>query len=132
MRITVLTIPECPNAPLAQERVTAALDGRAAEVQLVEVRDQAEAARWGMTGSPTVLLDGVDPFANAGSEPSVSCRVYRGAAGAADGAPSVAALRQALDEALAGQHPQVKRKTVSQARALEIGVQTFGALLPKN
>ncbi|MFD8474882.1 alkylmercury lyase family protein [Streptomyces globisporus] len=96
MRITVLLVPECPNAPLALERVTAALVGQAAEVELVEVHDQEQAAARRMTGSPTILLDGVDPFAPAGAVPSVSCRLYRDADGKADGAPSVAALREAF------------------------------------
>ncbi|MFE5715156.1 alkylmercury lyase family protein [Streptomyces sp. NPDC056501] len=97
-RITVLTVPDCPNAPLALERITAALDGREAEVEveLVEVREEAEAARWGMTGSPTVLVDGADPFAVPGAPASVSCRLYRDKEGRADGAPSVDALRNAL------------------------------------
>ncbi|MGW5942796.1 alkylmercury lyase family protein [Streptomyces celluloflavus] len=99
MRITVLTVPECPNAPLAVERVAAALAGRSAAVELVEVLDQAQATELGMTGSPTVLLDGVDPFAPAGAVPSISCRLYREADGAVSGAPSVAALRAALDGA---------------------------------
>ncbi|MCY0933916.1 alkylmercury lyase family protein [Streptomyces sp. H34-S4] len=98
MRITVLTVPDCPNAPVVEERITAALAGRAAEVERVEVREEAEATRWGMTGSPTVMLDGVDPFAVAGAAPSVSCRIYRDA-GQVDAAPSVAALRTALAEA---------------------------------
>ncbi|MFE4801538.1 organomercurial lyase [Streptomyces sp. NPDC056708] len=102
MRITVLTVPGCPNAPLAMERVTAALAGREAEVELVEVHDQAQAAERGMNGSPTVLLDGVDPFAPAGAVPSVSCRLYRDADGAVAGAPSVAALRAALDGGTSG------------------------------
>ncbi|MFF1691253.1 MULTISPECIES: organomercurial lyase [unclassified Streptomyces] len=96
MRITVLTVPHCPNAPLAWERIAAALDGRPAQVELVEVRDEAEAARWGMTGSPTVLIDGADPFAVEGAAPSVSCRLYRGADGHTDGAPSAADLRRVL------------------------------------
>ncbi|MFD5514144.1 alkylmercury lyase family protein [Streptomyces sp. NPDC127051] len=96
MRITVLTVPECPNAPLAVERVTAALAGRAAKVELVEVHGQEQAAAHGMTGSPTILLDGLDPFAPAGAVPSVSCRLYRDADGTVSGAPSVAALREAL------------------------------------
>lgn len=96
MRITVLTVPDCPNGPLVQERLAAALDGRAADVELVEVRQEADAARWGMTGSPTVLLDGVDPFAVAGAAPSVACRLYRDGDGLTDGAPSVAILREAL------------------------------------
>lgn len=96
MRITVLTVPDCPNATPAYERVTAALAGRKAEVELVEVHDQAQAAEYGMTGSPTILLDGVDPFAPEGAVPSVSCRLYRDADGTVSGAPSEAALRQAL------------------------------------
>ncbi|MEV0112842.1 alkylmercury lyase family protein [Streptomyces sp. NPDC050844] len=99
MRITVLTVPDCPNAPVARERLRAALAGRAAEVVQVEVRDEAEAARWGMTGSPTVLLDGNDPFAGSGAAPSVSCRIYRHEDGAMDGAPAVAELRRALTAA---------------------------------
>ncbi|MGW1279285.1 alkylmercury lyase family protein [Streptomyces tsukubensis] len=96
MKITVLTVPECPNASLAVERVIAALAGQGAEVDLVELHDQAQAAEYRMNGSPTILLDGVDPFAPAGAVPSVSCRLYRDADGSVSGAPSVAALREAL------------------------------------
>ncbi|GGW80856.1 thioredoxin family protein [Streptomyces galilaeus] len=96
MRITILTVPNCPNAPVVRERTTAALDGRNTEVQLIEVREDDEAARWGMTGSPTVLLDGVDLFPVPGAPTSVSCRLYRDADGHTDGAPSIQALRRAL------------------------------------
>ncbi|MET8127812.1 hypothetical protein ABZV67_15240 [Streptomyces sp. NPDC005065] len=41
MRITVLTVPDCPNGPVVQERITAALNGRGAEVELVEVTEPA-------------------------------------------------------------------------------------------
>ena len=99
MRITVLAVPDCPNAPVAVGRITAALAGRPASVELVEVTGEAEAARLGMTGSPTILLDGVDPFAGAGAVPSVSCRIYRGPDGAAAGAPSVQDLTAALSAA---------------------------------
>ncbi|MBD0710484.1 MULTISPECIES: alkylmercury lyase [unclassified Streptomyces] len=102
MRITVLTVPDCPNVALALDRVTRALDGRAARVEVVEVLDLAQAVAHGMTGSPTILLDGVDPFAPAGATPSVSCRLYRDGAGRVDGAPSVTALREAFEGASAG------------------------------
>ncbi len=68
-------------------------------MELVEVTGEAEAARLGMTSSPTTLLDGVDPFAAAGAVPCVSCRIYRGPDGAADGAPSVQDLTAALSAA---------------------------------
>ncbi|MFD4261332.1 alkylmercury lyase family protein [Streptomyces sp. NPDC058534] len=96
MRITVLTVPDCPSAPLVRERITAALDGKQARVEVIEVSDETEAARWQMTGSPTVLVDGVDPFAVAGVPPSVSCRLYLDEEGRPSGAPGVEALRQAF------------------------------------
>ena len=51
--------------------------------------------------SPTLLIDGADPFAGPDTRASMSCRLYRDAAGRiAGGAPSVEALRQALAEAV--------------------------------
>ncbi|MGW1848673.1 hypothetical protein [Streptomyces sp. NPDC001966] len=99
MRITVLALPGCPNAPVAYERVQGALAGRAAEVELVEVHDETEAVRRGMAGSPTVLFDGVDLFGRDGAAPSLSCRIYRHADGTVDGAPSVDELCHALSSA---------------------------------
>ncbi|MFF0540563.1 organomercurial lyase [Streptomyces coelicoflavus] len=96
MKITVLTVADCPNAQPALERVTAVLDGREAQVELVEVADEAEAARLGMFGSPTILIDGTDPFAQPGASPSLSCRLYRDADGTVSGVPDEAALHQAL------------------------------------
>jgi hypothetical protein len=96
MRITVLTVPDCPNAQVIEERIASALAGRSADVELVEVADEGQAARLGMTGSPTVLVEGVDPFGVPGAQASVSCRLYRGPDGTVDGAPSVAELRRAL------------------------------------
>jgi hypothetical protein len=96
VRITVLTVPDCPNAPVTEERIARALDGGSADIELIEVADQEQAVRLGMTGSPTVLVDGVDPFAVPGATASVSCRLYRGPDGHAEGAPSVEDLRRAL------------------------------------
>ncbi|MGW2741358.1 thioredoxin family protein [Streptomyces sp. NPDC001450] len=98
MRITVLTVPDCPHAPVVAERLTQALDGRGAEVQRIEVEDPEQAAQLGMTGSPTVLIDGVDPFAVSGAPASLSCRLYRGPEGRVEGAPSIADLRRALGD----------------------------------
>jgi hypothetical protein len=52
-----------------------------------------------MRGSPTLLVNGSDPFALPDSAASVSCRVYRDESGRSQGAPSVAALRQAVRQA---------------------------------
>lgn len=85
MRITILTVPDCPHAALARERIEQALHGRAAMVEFVEVADETQAARHGMTGSPTVLIDGSDPFAVPGAVPSLSCRLYRAPDGRTEG-----------------------------------------------
>lgn len=97
MELTVLTVPDCPNAALLDERLAEVLANRPG-VPVVRrlITDDAEAGRWGMRGSPTLLVDGVDPFAEQGVPASVSCRMYHSEDGRTEGAPSVAALRRAL------------------------------------
>ncbi len=96
MRITVLTVADCPNAQPALERITAVLDGLDTELELVEVASETEAARRGMYGSPTILIDGNDPFAQPGAGPSLSCRLYHKSDGTLSGVPDENALRRAL------------------------------------
>ena len=55
-----------------------------------------EAARAGLHGSPTVLVNGSDPFAAPGQPASMSCRRYDNGPGLLEGAPSVGRLRQAI------------------------------------
>ncbi|KOU36500.1 hypothetical protein ADK54_33240 [Streptomyces sp. WM6378] len=62
---------------------------------------KAEAERSGFTGSPTILADGRDPFAEPGRAPGVACRVYRSADGLA-GVPALDELRDALRTAAGG------------------------------
>jgi hypothetical protein len=102
MHLTVLAVPDCPNAPVLAERLAAALAGRdGVSVSREVISGESEAVRWGMHGSPTLLIDGTDPFAEPGQRPSLSCRLYRDADGRASGAPSVTQLRQAVEQALA-------------------------------
>ncbi len=100
MHLTVLAVPDCPNAPVLDDRLSVVLDSRAGvSVAHQVVSDEDEAARWGMRGSPTLLIDGVDPFAEPGQPPGMSCRLYRDENGQLSGAPSVGQLRQAIDQA---------------------------------
>ena len=102
MELTVLAVPGCPNAPVLEHRLAEALAGRPpVTVRRQVIADAAEAARWRMHGSPTLLVNGHDPFAEAGTSPAVACRLYRAENGGLDGAPSVAALRRALEQATA-------------------------------
>lgn len=97
MKLEVLHVPECPNAAVLSERLETLNVGRAdVLIEHRVIRDQAEAAARGMRGSPTLLIDGTDPFAVAGQSPSLSCRLYVDEAGAVSGAPSLAQLRTAL------------------------------------
>ncbi|GHG22401.1 alkylmercury lyase family protein [Streptomyces filamentosus] len=97
MRVEMLIVPDCPNGPVLKERLELALAGRT-DVELAErvVADPAEAERRGMHGSPTLLVDGRDPFAEPGTAATISCRLYVGANGRIGGAPSVEELRRVL------------------------------------
>ena len=98
--LTVLAVPDCPNAPVLQQRLAGLIAGRlGVTVTRRDITDLAEAARWGMHGSPTLLIDGSDPFAVPGTAPAVACRLYKGENGRAEGAPAVSALRQVLEQA---------------------------------
>ena len=100
MELILLTVPDCPNGPVFEARLAAALAGRPdTVVRRREVADEREAARAGMCGSPTLLINGVDPFAAPGQVPGLSCRLYRDAAGRPAGAPPAEALRWALEQA---------------------------------
>jgi hypothetical protein len=100
MELTVLAVPDCPNAPVLEQRLAEVLADRpGVTVRRIEVAGEAAAARYGMCGSPTLLVGGSDPFAQPGARPALACRLYRGEDGRLAGAPSVAALRQALEQA---------------------------------
>jgi Alkylmercury lyase len=97
VHLTVLAVPDCPNVKLLEKHLMQALEGRDdVTVSRHEIADQDQAARRGMNGSPTLLVDGIDPFAGPGQQASVSCRLFRDSRGNADGAPSVRQLREAI------------------------------------
>ncbi len=89
----------CPNWETARDRLQAAigragLEGRA-EITLELVPTEEEAERLRFRGSPTILIDGADPFAEEDGPFGLSCRIYQTDQGM-EGSPSVAQLRQAL------------------------------------
>lgn len=97
MDIDLLYVADCPNRTIARARVKIALDRTqlAAVVRERAVHSSEEAARLGMRGSPTILIDGHDPFAGAADPAALSCRLYRGDLGFS-GAPTVEQLVEAL------------------------------------
>lgn len=101
MRLTILAVADCPNAPVLEDRLAAVLADRAGvTVARQVIRDDDQAARWGMHGSPTLLIEGTDPFAEPEQPPGLSCRLYRDADGQISGAPSIGQLREVIEQTL--------------------------------
>ncbi|MGH3068014.1 MAG: alkylmercury lyase family protein [Trebonia sp.] len=98
MHLTLLAVADCPNVNLLEQRLAQDLKGRDVTVSRHVITDQDEAARRGMHGSPAILVDGIDPFAEPGLPVSVSCRLYRDKRGRGEGAPSVRQLRHAISD----------------------------------
>lgn len=98
--ITLRYFDGCPNWQVARTRLEQALEqvDRGGEITLEQVETAEEAQRLGFRGSPTILIDGVDPFAGAEASPGLSCRVYQ-TEGGTEGSPSVSQLLTALGPA---------------------------------
>lgn len=99
MDITLFYFNGCPNWKVADERL-AALAAERPDITVTHhlVESAEEADRWGFHGSPSILIDGVDAFADADAGIGLSCRVYQTPEGPA-GAPTVEQLRAAIAHA---------------------------------
>jgi hypothetical protein len=83
MQVTVLAVPGCPHLPPLEERLAQVLDGLpGVTVSRQVIATEDNAARSRMHGSPTILIDGIDPFAERGSWPACHAACI---AAAADG-----------------------------------------------
>jgi hypothetical protein len=99
MEITLQYFDGCPNWKTADARLTELISGRPnlrLTRELVATVEQAE--RIGFRGSPSILVDGVDPFADPNAPVGLACRIYSTPAGPA-GAPTRAQLRELLGDA---------------------------------
>lgn len=88
----------CPNWQTTEGRLREALDrtGHAdVRVDHEQVDTSEDAERLGFIGSPTVLVDGSDPFAQPGAPVGLACRVYITPEGVA-GSPTVDQLAEVL------------------------------------
>jgi hypothetical protein len=100
MQVTVWYFADCPNWRVGVQRLRQALAviGRGdADVRLVPVATEVEAAAVGFAGSPTYTVDHVDLFGPVPSVGALTCRVYRTPSGFA-GVPEVDDLVAALAE----------------------------------
>jgi hypothetical protein len=97
MKLDILHVPGCPGAA-ALRRLLAPIVAERPDIQVTwhTVRDEDQARHQGMTGSPTLLVDGADPFGLPGQPPSLSCRLYLGPDGRPGPAPTAAQLSSVL------------------------------------
>ncbi|MDH3679890.1 MAG: thioredoxin family protein [Acidimicrobiia bacterium] len=96
MEITLLYFDDCPNwtdADRHLQQLQTEFPDLVVHRHLVETPDEAE--RVGFRGSPSVLIDGVDPFADSDAPVGLSCRVYQTPDGPA-GSPTLDQLRAAI------------------------------------
>jgi protein-disulfide isomerase len=97
MDISLLYFDDCPNWKIADERLAAiAAERTGLTVRRHVVATLEEAERLGFRGSPSILVNGVDVFAEPDAGVGLSCRVYRTPDGLA-GVPTVQQLRAALE-----------------------------------
>lgn len=102
MEVRLLYFDGCPNWHEAERRLRQVFKqlgfpDSALTFHRVDAPEDAE--RLAFRGSPTILVNGVDPFAEPGAPVGLACRVYRTAAGS-DGAPTLSQLTEALGAAL--------------------------------
>ncbi|TMF81867.1 MAG: thioredoxin family protein [Chloroflexi bacterium] len=95
MKITIQYFEGCPHWTIAETRLRRVL--RDLSIPDVNVEHQviespAHAARVGFHGSPSILVDGSDPFATGTEPEGMTCRVYATEEGW-QGAPTELQLR---------------------------------------
>lgn len=93
--VTLLHAADCPNWQTTADHLStlaSELD-LTVETRVVATPEEADANQF--RGSPTVLVDGSDPFAVRSSPVSLSCRLYATPDGLR-GSPTLDMLRQAL------------------------------------
>ena len=78
MDVSLLYFDDCPNWNVAHRRLAAIATERPdVVVTRHRVGTVEEAERLGFHGSPSILVDGVDVFAEPSAGVGLSCRVYR-------------------------------------------------------
>lgn len=101
-QITLRYFDGCPNWMIADQHIRDALrqTGLTASVTVTyeKVETPEDAERLEFIGSPTVLVDGVDPWNVGGGPTGLTCRIYHTADGA-QGSPTVDQLIEALKPA---------------------------------
>lgn len=95
MIIELLYFEGCPHWRTAAERLATVAAERGLPVVHRQISTAADADAAGFHGSPTILIDGRDPFASGDRPTGIACRTYQTPEGPS-GSPTVMQLRAAL------------------------------------
>jgi len=101
MLVELIYCDDCPHAELADSRLRQALHRtRLSDIQIAydRVPDYQRAQAIRFQGSPTIRINGRDPFASGDQPPSLSCRLYETPEGT-QGSPTVDQLIAVLTNA---------------------------------
>ena len=100
VRVTIQYFDGCPSWQTARQRLISAAGqaGIDVDLDLQRVETLEDAQLLGFVGSPTILVDGIDPFAQLGAPAALACRLYRTPTGS-DGAPAPEELAAVLERA---------------------------------
>lgn len=104
MDITLQYFDDCPNWKITDRHLQTIIDQQAldATVHYQLINTPEAAAQHGFRGSPSVLIDGHDPFAAPDLPVALSCRVYVTESGPA-GSPTLNQLKRAITASQARQ-----------------------------
>ena len=101
--ITIQHFNDCPNWLTTTDRIERAVESAGVDakvrLQLINTPEGAEAN--GFRGSPTILIDGVDPFADPDAPVGLACRVYATPEGLA-GSPTREQISDAIGSRVSG------------------------------
>lgn len=106
MEIELLVVPDCPSEAAAAELIQTAVTDTGVQAivtrTIIATQDQAQQRHF--VGSPTILLNGEDPFARPDAPVAVACRLYSTPDGLR-GVPELRDLRQALKRVAQAERP---------------------------
>lgn len=96
MDVTLLYFDGCPSWETTDQRLRELADELGFHLAHRKVESPEAAEELSFRGSPTVLIDGRDPFARGDEPVGLSCRIYQTPEGPA-GSPTIEQLREVLD-----------------------------------
>ena len=96
MDVTLLYFDGCPSWQTADRRLRELADELGFDLAYRTVETAEAAEELPFRGSPTILVDGRDPFSRGDEPVGLSCRIYQTPGGPA-GSPTTDQLREVLD-----------------------------------